>query len=513
MKRMASIVSVAVCGVLILSGLAPLAFAADAEADSDAKHKEMLKRLTEEAAVKEKHKQLSAEAFFKTGEKRYHERQYEKAEQDLKSALILNPNHAKAREYLDSVQRILGKGDADRIIVGKRIETQVELGHQRARMLKAMAEARKLLRQQDYARSLEKLDEARNIAKVLATRVDVGRETGEINSLTEKAAAARDAASKKKAERMSKQANDLAKAEKDRVLDLQRQRITRLFDDAKERYKDTRYLDAVRKCDEVLKLDPRNKEVIAFRDDCIEVQIAVDIKRYEKEKKSETAATWRRTRKEAIPYTDWRPLYPEDWDEKRLRTAGTQIEVESEEEAKWKKDLEVKLEERVSFDFIATPLDDVVAFLRQLRRVNIVVDKAAIEGRGNLDLTLRLEKVKFRDALEWALRLLDLKYTLENGAIYISTKEKIGQSQKTVTRFYDVTDLTIDIRNFKPNVQAISNADLDNEDMDDIFNEEDGDGGGESKTFTGDSLVEFIKSVIAPGSWADVQLGGGELDL
>ena len=503
MKSMVRVVSLAVCVVVILSGVAPLAFAADVEKTTKVTADEYIKQLLAEAAVRAQDRERSADLFFTTGQKRYDERQYEKAEQDFASAVALNPNHAKAKKRLAQVRDILGKTPEHRVLITERTRREIELGLQRAQMLKATADASVRLRQEDYEGAIAKLDEAGNIAKVLATRVDVSRERAEIDSLTTKAKAARDVAKAKLAKDKAAQAERFAKEQKQRVVNLEQQRVSRLLEDAKGLYKDTRYLDAARKCDEILKLEPRNKEVIAFKDSCVEAQIAIDIKRYEKEKKFETAATWRRTRKEAIPYTDWRPLYPDDWEEKRLRRAGTQIEVDTVADATWKKELERKLELPVSFDFIATPLDDVVAFLRSSHRVNIVVDSKEVGG--GLDLTLQLEKVKFKDALEWALRLLNLSYTLENGAIFISTKEKIGKSQRTVTRFYDVTDLTIDIKNFKPNIKAISNSDLDAENMTDIFNEGEKGGGTEDKQFTGDSLVEFIKSVIAPGTWVEIK--------
>ena len=84
---------------------------------------------------------------------------------------------------------------------------------------------------------------------------------------------------------------------------------------------------------------------------------------------------------------------------------------------------EERLKRRVSFCFVATPLEDCVAFFRNLMNVSIVVNKQALEGRPDTDLTLRLdtEEVSFRSALMWTCRMLDLGWTVRNGAIYIST--------------------------------------------------------------------------------------------
>jgi len=497
--------AVLLCAALVFGNLVPLALAAEAEGTpKEDEAKSFLEEEIRKAAVKAQHQLLSAERFFQSGKKRFEERNYEKAKEDFASALQLNPNHTQAKRYMENVKKMLGDTPEQQVLKNVRIEERVRVGRQKAKMLQLIGEGRGLLEEDHYQDAIDKLNEAHNIGRVLATRVDVAREQTEIGALLQEARESKEAAREAKIEKQKAESEAMVKAELERVRDLQDQRVTRLFEDAKSLYDDTRYLDAVRKCDEVMKIEPRHKEAAQFRDQCLDAQTAKDIKRYERDMKDETATTWRRVREQAVPYTDWRPKYPDNWEEIRKRTAGIQIEAETEEDAEWKKVLEAKLEEPVSFDFVATPLDDVVAFLHGLKRVNIVVDKAAIEDRrDNLDVTLRLQKVKFGDALSWILRLLDLNYTLENGAIYISTEEKIGKSKKTVTRFYDVTDLTVDLRNFKPNVQAISNADLDVDDMDDIFSEDNNDLEGGEAGFTGESLVEFIKSVIAPGSWAE----------
>ena len=105
---------------------------------------------------------------------------------------------------------------------------------------------------------------------------------------------------------------------------------------------------------------------------------------------------------------------------------------------------QMTLEEEVSFDFIATPLVDVVAFLRNLKRINIVIDRRALANAGEMDLTLRLDRVTFRDALHWICRLLDVRYTILEGAIWISSEkrlEALRQAPKAVR--VDSTDAPV----------------------------------------------------------------------
>jgi len=473
-----------------------------------AEYDRLLEKVRADERARREYTMRLADHYYDAALKRFDESRYLEAEQNLLSALEANPKHKKAKDKLVVVRRLLRKDASGQpsIIDAERTRRLVQLQFALSNVRKDILDARQLVDAKSYDAALGKLDAARDSAKVLAARIDVSRELAEIKTLYDTAQAARDKATKEAEQKKLEAARAIAERDRERLLGLHQQRISRLFDDAKHLYDQTRYVLAAAKADEILKIEPRNKEVIAFRDKCYEARVAKELAWYEKTQKSETAEAWRIVRTLSIPFTEVMPLYPDDWDEKRGRTAGVEIEAESPEDAKWKKDLNAILEQPVSFDFIATPLDDVVAFLRQLKNVNIVVDKKSVaELGGGLDVTLRLDKVKFKDALEWVLRLINLKYTLQDGVIFISTKEKIGQTTQTVTRFYDVTDLTVEIRNFKPNVKAISNADLDDiEEMDDIFNEEPAQDEERADTFTGESLVEFIKSVIAPGTWEDI---------
>ncbi|MFH1730095.1 MAG: STN domain-containing protein, partial [Planctomycetota bacterium] len=103
------------------------------------------------------------------------------------------------------------------------------------------------------------------------------------------------------------------------------------------------------------------------------------------------------------------------------------VKPTSQEEEKWLDALISRFELPISFDFVATPLDDVVAFLVNLKRTSIVVNRRAVQGRDNLTVTLRLEKVSFREALNAICEKLGLSYAIMNGKVYIGTKEHIGQ--------------------------------------------------------------------------------------
>jgi len=84
------------------------------------------------------------------------------------------------------------------------------------------------------------------------------------------------------------------------------------------------------------------------------------------------------------------------------------------------------LRRRISFDFIATPLEDITAFWHNLLHVNIVLDRKALEGR-SIDVSVKLEAVRFSSALAYICREFDLVYTIKDDAIFITTRENLSK--------------------------------------------------------------------------------------
>ena len=147
-------------------------------------------------------REKAAERFYGSARKRFEERDYEKAEKDLKAALALNPEHKKAAGLLSRSEAILGKGPADRALMSRRTRQQVNLGSLRSRMLKLTDEAQKLLAAGRHNEVRLKLREAEEIVKVLATRVDIKKERSRIRELTARADKAKEKEEREKRRRI-----------------------------------------------------------------------------------------------------------------------------------------------------------------------------------------------------------------------------------------------------------------------------------------------------------------------
>jgi type II secretory pathway component HofQ len=174
------------------------------------------------------------------------------------------------------------------------------------------------------------------------------------------------------------------------------------------------------------------------------------------------------------------------------------------DEEDWKKAIRTKLEQKVSFDFVDVPLEDVVQFLRHLTDLTIVLDPKAVESGDPKPITLRVTEMPLGRALDWIVRLADLKYVLRDNAVFIT--DAANAQGEEIRQLYDVIDLTFRIRDFKGDLRYLRTR---------TGTSISGGNGGEIEPFedrnkvkedddlfTGQKLADFIKVTIAGHTWA-----------
>ena len=82
---------------------------------------------------------------------------------------------------------------------------------------------------------------------------------------------------------------------------------------------------------------------------------------------------------------------------------------------------EVLKTKKVSFDFVDTPLQDAVAFMRQVLDVNMVLDPAV---NGKQALTLRVNDMPAGRALQWMAKVGGGEMKIQDGAVYFAATPK-----------------------------------------------------------------------------------------
>jgi len=160
-----------------------------------------------------------------------------------------------------------------------------------------------------------------------------------------------------------------------------------------------------------------------------------EIERVVKERRRGAEEDWQETQAFTVPYDKVRPSLERD-----------------KREEEWERRIKEGLKKKVTFDFVEKPLPDALSFLSDLTGTNVVLDPDAALYANKV--TLRVKEMEAGAALDQVLRLNGLSRVERDGALFVSRPAEIHG--KRVLRMYDVTDLTIDIKDFQGRRQAVA---------------------------------------------------------
>jgi len=288
-----------------------------------------------------------------------------------------------------------------------------------------------------------------------------------------------------------------------------------LYRQATALFDQRRFEEARKTCEAILLKDPTNYAAQTLRESAVASSDNEEIDRALRARKVETDRLTNWTRAAEVPQTELVYLSREKFEEVRSRPAMTSFSDAKVEAAPWEAKIREAMNKKISFDFVETPLQDVVTFISSLVDVTIVLDTEAVKDEPKT-ITLRVNDMRLESALNWVLKLVGLKYTLKDEAVFISKPDRI--IERASLRMYDVSDLTIDIKNFAGRHQALASdgggsttgaggSNGGSSDANRDFWGPENEQKPEDEKLTGQSLVDFIKRTIATGSWIDDEPG------
>jgi len=149
-----------------------------------------------------------------------------------------------------------------------------------------------------------------------------------------------------------------------------------------------------------------------------------------------------------VPFADDPPITysdPEVWEGLTLRRKKYPSMDLAKQNSREEAILEA-LEEPTTMEFIETPLDAVIDFLKELHEIEIQIDAKALGDVGinsHTPITRNVQGISLRSALRLMLRELDLTYVIQDEVLLITTVEEAGGQIRT--RVYPVADLVLPI--------------------------------------------------------------------
>ncbi|HYG74389.1 MAG TPA: hypothetical protein VEK08_05230 [Planctomycetota bacterium] len=418
------------------------------------------------SGVENQARMQEAEAAYQAGLRLFGDLEYEEARKLFEKAVRLSPTHAAAREKLRTVNALLGVHanvmrdkmiDLERAERVKVQESMLVLANslEEARQLEERGSAvpveaeleereRVLTDQLDYLRRAQ--DRYRRVREILnwmppnfelpGMRSQV---QGALARVKEKIAAKEDEISFLRREESTRKANE-ARVREDEQFKL---RVNKLLDQVQDLYDRQDYKAAERLAIRVLQIDPLNGKAESLKGKARSAYHAKEDADQRALHREEMKKSWEDVEEASISYSHI-VLYPPNWDMISKRSESSAIGKQEKEEA-WKADIRKKLQRKVTFEFVDTPLDEAVSFLRSLANVTMIVDPKVIAG-GAPAINLRVTDMSLDLALEWILKLADLEYALKDNAIFISKAQNLVESVEL--QIYDVSDLTQTIQDF-----------------------------------------------------------------
>jgi hypothetical protein len=148
-----------------------------------------------------------------------------------------------------------------------------------------------------------------------------------------------------------------------------------------------------------------------------------------------------------IPFPDDPPIvYPdaEVWQQLTARRKERYESMDLASHGPQEKKITAALKSPTQVDFIETPLQDVIDFLKDYHGIEIQIDTKALNDVGidpTTPITKNLKGISLRSALKLMLRELELTYVVQDEVLLITTPEEA--ETRLSTKVYPVADLVV----------------------------------------------------------------------
>jgi hypothetical protein len=151
-----------------------------------------------------------------------------------------------------------------------------------------------------------------------------------------------------------------------------------------------------------------------------------------------------------VPFPDDPPIvYPdaEVWQQLTARRKERYESMDLASHGAQEKKIMSALKSPTQVDFIETPMQDVIDFLKDYHGIEIQIDTKALNDVGidpTTPITKNLKGISLRSALKLMLRELELTYVIQDEVLLITTPEEAETHLST--KVYPVADLVIPVK-------------------------------------------------------------------
>ena len=259
---------------------------------------------------------------------------------------------------------------------------------------------------------------------------------------------------------------------------------------------------ALNVADEMLRLDPGNRQALYLRQEARRIAGAKD-----------DVATIKKERKDLenkllINQLEEEMTVPKDAKAKIVlpgnKKAGDLVKLSVNSMEPWERELRAKLNEAVEVDFKETTLADACRALARAADCTVMVDPSV--ANDSRRFTLPKMKVSLEHALRWVCRFGKCSFSLRDHAILVTTPG--GVLDEPVTKYYDIASLLAPGRNVKTTFNGGTQADNHTAGIRDLVASTQSAGSDPERDpvaedAMGQGWARFIRSTVAPETWEE----------
>lgn len=233
------------------------------------------------------------------------------------------------------------------------------------------------------------------------------------------------------------QARQLARNDLEERRRFHRAKVDHLTRQVERHVEGKRYEQAERLSRDVLSLDPDNAKLKHFLQFSSHEAERTRERAVKNAKEREAKKMASRMDEDYIVQSELM-TFPGDFDKKTRQRE----KVRTPPEPEWKTDLKNRMGQKVSFNLVNMPFDDVLKHLESVYELPIIVESRVREdvfddGKGPVDL--RSKGMTIEAALRWIVEPVGIHVAYKNGAIYLTENRSLTEDRHTLV--YDVRDL------------------------------------------------------------------------
>ncbi|MHC4829062.1 MAG: hypothetical protein ACYTFT_01700 [Planctomycetota bacterium] len=446
-----------------------------------------------------------AEHYYRTGKRYFDQQDFQRAYDNLKRAVSLDPSHVDATRLYYDAGSVLGvrqeelKATLERYVEEQQVK--VQLLQQEMRRFYGAGE--KAFNEADHEQAIKDLERVVQIIAFAPYEIDDGDYKRRSEKLIAEAKVNKLKAELERQNELEQEMIERARSEEQVKQLREKDRVGVLLKQAANLVQARRYKQAEKLVGEILDLDPRNPMALKLREFA---RLGLHTLKNEEIFSDWSESMWsmeQKTEFSGIP-REYQPIiFPDDWLE-RTKNRRPGIGTSASEEPFWVRNTKRILRDReVSLNFPDVPLQDVIGFLQEISGGLNFVIHPDIDAE-SLTVSLKLKNIKLENALRIILDHVGLDYVFKQQAIIII--EPGSQVGETYFDVYNIDDLIFAIKDFKAPRMRLP-------DPDDSTGSGGGGGGSlifggddedEGEPITGETLAEVIISATGGDDvWGD----------